>query len=78
MSSIVQQKTATYCLSVPLIVHYFFSPMIIFVANFSAPIGASVFNIFGTPSGRLSELCNKNQPHIVYQSLYLLFFLSLQ
>ena len=36
------KKTATYCLSVPLFVHFFFSPMKIFVTDFSAPIGASV------------------------------------
>ena len=36
------QKKATYCLSVLLFVH-FFSPMKISVADFSAPIGASVF-----------------------------------
>ena len=43
MSCIVQQKTATYCLSVPLFVHFSFSPMEISVTDFSAPIGASVF-----------------------------------
>ena len=36
-------KTATYCLSVPLFVHFSFSPMEISVTDFSAPIGASVF-----------------------------------
>ena len=35
-------KTATYCLSVPLFVHFSFSPMEISVTDFSAPIGASV------------------------------------
>ena len=34
---------ATYCLSVPLFVHFSFSPMKISVTDFSAPIGASVF-----------------------------------
>ena len=37
-------KTATCCLSVPLFVHFSFSPMEISVTDFSAPIGASVFN----------------------------------
>ena len=38
-------KTATYCLSVPLFVHFsFFFPMESSVTDFSAPIGASVFN----------------------------------
>ena len=37
------KKTATYCLSVPLFVHFSFSPMKISVADFSAPIGANVF-----------------------------------
>ena len=36
-------KTATYCLSAPLLVHFPFSPMIISVTDFSAPIGVSVF-----------------------------------
>ena len=36
-------KTATYCLSVPLLVHFSFSPMEIYVTDFWAPIGASVF-----------------------------------
>ena len=40
----VTQKTATYCLSVPLFVHFSFSPMQISFTDFSAPIGASVFN----------------------------------
>ena len=35
-------KTATYCLSVSLFVHFSFSPMGISVTDFSAPIGASV------------------------------------
>ena len=36
-------KTATYCLSVPLFVHFSFSPMDISVTDLSAPIRASVF-----------------------------------
>ena len=43
ISCIVLQKTATYCLSVPLFVHFSFCPMKISVADFSVPIGASVF-----------------------------------
>ena len=39
----VTKRTATYCLSVPLFVHFSFSPMEISVTDFSAPIGASVF-----------------------------------
>ena len=46
MSCIVKQKTATYCLSVPLFVHFSFSPMEISVTDFSAPIGARVFKFF--------------------------------
>ena len=38
----VTKRTATYCLLVPLFVH-FFSPMEISLADFSAPIGTSVF-----------------------------------
>ena len=43
ISCIVLQKTATYCLSVPVFVHFSFSPMKISVADLSVPIGASVF-----------------------------------
>ena len=43
MSCIVYKKTATYCSSVPLFVHFSFSTMKISVTYFSAPIGASVF-----------------------------------
>ena len=43
VSCIVLQKTAAYCLSVPLFVQFSFSPMEISVTDFSAPIGASVF-----------------------------------
>ena len=36
------QNTATYCLSVPVFVHFSFSPMEICITDFSAPICASV------------------------------------
>ena len=39
-------KTATYCLSVPLFVHFSFSPLEISVTDFSVPIGASVLKKF--------------------------------
>ena len=38
----VTKKTATYCLSVSLFLHFSFSPIEISVTDFSAPIGASV------------------------------------
>ena len=38
-----KKRTATYCLSVPLFVHFSFSPMETSVTDFLAPIGASVF-----------------------------------
>ena len=37
------ERTATYCLSIPLFVHFSFSRMEISVTDFSATIGASVF-----------------------------------
>ena len=40
-----KKKTATYCLSVPLYVHFSFSPMEISVTDFSAPIEASDFKL---------------------------------
>ena len=39
------KRTAIYCLSVPLFIHFSFSPMKISVADLSAPIGASVFKL---------------------------------
>ena len=39
-------KKATYCLPVPLFVHFSFSPMEISVTDFSAPIGASVLKFW--------------------------------
>ena len=39
----VTKQTATYCLLVPLFVHFSFSPMEISVTDFAAPTGASVF-----------------------------------
>ena len=42
MYCVTKKKTATYCLSVPLFVHFSFSPMEISVTDVSAPIGASV------------------------------------
>ena len=41
-----QTKTKTYCLSVPLLVHFSFSPTKISVTDFSAPIGATVFKFY--------------------------------
>ena len=38
----VTKKTATYCISVPLFVHFSFSPMEISVTDFSAPFGANI------------------------------------
>ena len=40
----VTKKTATYCLSVLLFVHFSFFPMEISVTDFSASIGANVFS----------------------------------
>ena len=40
-------KTATYCISVPLFVHFSFSPMEISVTDFSIPLGASVLKFCG-------------------------------
>ena len=55
---VAKKKTAIYCLSVPLFVHFSFSPMKISFTEFSSHIGASfVFQILCTPSGRLSVLC---------------------
>ena len=39
----VTKITAKHCVLVPLFIHFSFSPMKISVADFSVPIGASVF-----------------------------------
>ena len=41
----VAKKTITYCLSVPLFVHFSFSPIEISVTDFSARIGARIFKL---------------------------------
>ena len=38
-----EKRTATYCLSAPLFVHFSLSPMEISFTDYSAPIRASVF-----------------------------------
>ena len=73
------KRTATYCLSVPLFVHFSFSPMEkFFVKDFSATTWVRILK-FGTKLDSDELYCvTKEQPHIVYQSLYLFIFLSLQ
>ena len=71
-------KPATYWLSVPLFVHFSLSPVEIFVTDFSAPIGASVFNFFvHLQVGKLYCL-NENKdanPYFAYFFLIFHFFL---
>ena len=43
ISCIVYKKNPKYCLSVPLFIHFSFSPLKFSVTDFIAPIGASVF-----------------------------------
>ena len=73
------KRTATYCLSVPLFVHFSFSPMEkFFVKDFSATSWVRILK-FGTKLDSDELYCvTKEQPHIAYQSLYLFIFLSLQ
>ena len=73
------KRTATYCLSVPLFVHFSFSPMEkFFVKDFSATTWVRILK-FGTKLDSDKLYCvTKEQPHIAYQSLYLFIFLSLQ
>ena len=73
------KRTATYCLSVLLFVHFSFSPMEkIFVKDFSATTWVRILK-FGTKLDSDELYCvTKEQPHIAYQSLYLFIFLSLQ
>ena len=73
------KRTVTYCLSVPLFVYFSFSPMEkIFVKDFSATTWVRILK-FDTKLDSDELYCvTKEQPHIAYQSLYLLIFLSLQ
>ena len=73
------KRTATYCLSVPLFVHFSFSPMEkIFVKDFSATTWVRILK-FGTKLDSDELYCvTKEQPNFAYQSLYLFIFLSLQ
>ena len=63
-------KTATYCLSVPLFVHFSFSPMEISVTDFSAPIGASVFKF----CVHLQEQINGNLLILILPSFFIFSF----
>ena len=78
-SNFHNKRTATYCLSVPLFVHFSFSPMeFFFVKDFSATTWVRILK-FGTKLDSDELYCvTKEQPHIAYQSLYLFIFLSLQ
>ena len=73
------KRTATFCLTVPLFVHFSFSPMEKnFVKDFSATTWVRILK-FGTKLDSDELYCvTKEQPHIAYQSLYLFIFLSLQ
>ena len=70
------KRTATYCLSVPLFVHFSFSPMEKnFVKDFSATTWVRILK-FGTKLDSDELYCvTKEQPHIAYQSLYLFIFI---
>ena len=73
------KRTVTYCLSVPLFVHFSFSLMEkFFVKDFSATTWVRILK-YGTKLDSDELYCvTKEQPHIAYQSLYLFIFLSLQ
>ena len=76
LSKISQQPLA--CLSVPLFIHFSFSPMEISATDFSATTWVRILK-FGTKLDSDDLYCvTKEQPHIAYQSLYLFIFLSLQ
>ena len=66
-------KTATYCLSVPLFVHFSFSPMKLSVTDFSAPIGASVFKFcVHLQVGKVYSV-NENKDANPYFAFFLIF-----
>ena len=77
-------KTATYCLSVSLFLHFSFSPMKIltfFLSKISQQLlDLRFWNLFGTKldSDELYCVTKTKQPHIAYQSFYLFIFLSPQ
>ena len=66
-------KTATYCLSVPLLVHFSFSPMEISVTDFSAPIGASVFKLCVHLQVGKVNCVNENKGANPYVAFFLIF-----
>ena len=55
-----ETKTTAYCLSVPLFVHFSFSPMIISVTDFFNPIGVSVFKFCVHLQGGKAYFVNEN------------------
>ena len=66
-------KTAIYCLSVPLFVHYSFSLMKISVTDFSAPIGASVFKFCVHLQVGKVYCVNENRDAYPYFAFFLIF-----
>ena len=71
----MSQKTATYCLSVPLFVDYSFSPMEISVTDFSAPIGASVSKFCVHLQLGKVYCVNENKDANPYFAFFFLFFI---
>ena len=72
------QKTAAYCLSVPLFVHFSFSPMEISVTDFSAAIGASVLKFcVHLQVGKVYCLKGNEDanPHFAFFFIFFHFFL---
>ena len=70
----VTTKTATYCLSVPLFVHFSFSPMKISVTYFAAPIGARVFKFCVHLKVGNVYCVNENKDANPYFALFFFFF----
>ena len=64
----VTKQTAIYFLSVPLFVHFSFSPTKISFIYFSAPIQASVFKLCVHLQVDYVYCVTKHEPHIDYQS----------
>ena len=70
-------KASIYCMSVPFFIHFSFSPMIFFGADFSAPTGASVFKFCVHLQVSKVFSVNENEDAKAHFAFFQFFLLSL-
>ena len=79
MTSVLCKKdAATYCLSVPLFVHFSFSPSKVSVTDFSVPLSVMVFKLcIHLVAGQVYCEKEKHEVYIYHFAPFLFFFFHL-